>query len=396
MIRATLFLVLLIVNLYALKPSVEELSWENGTPFLGFLEKNKIPLSIFYGLSSEDQELAAEISAGVTYQILRDSDGSIAQVLIPVSDELQMHIYKDSSNVYRLDFIPISYQSENVILNIEITRSVTEDIYEYTGSIGLAIAFRDAFKGEKGIDFKKIQKGDRAVIVYSQKRRMGRIFGTPEIYAAYFQTRGKQYTMYKFEDKFYDKNGKEYDKFFLIRPVLNARITSPFTLKRYHPILRRYRAHLGVDYGAPRGTPVRSAGDGKVKFVGTKNGYGKVIIVSHAGGYETLYAHLNGFVKGIKSGQSVKQGVNIGFVGSSGMSTGPHLHFGLYRNNKPINPESMLKVAKSVVDNKDTKKFKQIVAQYDSVIKKSIDTNTSVPKEQRFENLVEIREKNER
>mgnify|MGYP003286502386 FL=1 len=389
MLRALIIFSFLFLNLYALEPTVKELSWPNGSHFLNFLENNKIPLSLYYNLSSEDQELAAEIIAGTKYQILKDNDGNTLQVLIPVSDELQMHIFRDDNDNFKLEYIPISYQSEDKVLSLKVEKSVSEDIFDYTGSGTLALGFKDVFKGSN-IDFKKINKGDRIVIVYNQKKRMGRSFGTPEIYAALLETKNKRYVMYKFEDKFYDRNGKKNDKFLLVRPLLNARITSAFTLKRWHPILRRYRAHLGVDYGAPRGTPIRAAGDGTVKFMGTKSGYGQVLIIRHPGGYETLYAHLNGFAKGIRSGMSVKQGTLIAYVGTSGMSTGPHLHFGLYLNNKPINPESAIKVVKSIEDKKAAAKFKAVVSEKDTLIKKAMADDTLPPKAEFFPNVIEF------
>lgn len=382
-----LLLIFLTLNLYALKPSVEELSWPSGTPFLNFLESNRLPLSLFYNLSGEDKELAEEISAGIKYQVLRDDKNSIKQILIPVNDELQMHIFLDEKDNYKLEFIPISYQVEDRVLNIKIERSITEDIYDYTGSMQLAVSFRDAFKNE-GIDFKRIKKGDRVIIIYTQKRRLGRIFGTPDISAAMFITRDKKYSVYKFNDKFYDRSGKDREKVVFIRPLSNARITSPFTLKRWHPVLQRYRAHLGVDYGAPRGTPVKSSGDGVIKFVGTKGGYGKTIIVSHSGGYETLYAHLNGFAKGIKTGLKVQQGKQIAYVGNTGMSTGPHLHFGLYRGQKPLNPESMMRVIKSVLEGKEGVKFKSIVQKFDGELGKILNSNKTSQKEEKFPDVV--------
>ncbi|MBR8463737.1 peptidoglycan DD-metalloendopeptidase family protein [Campylobacter sp. faydin G-24] len=389
MLRALILSGFLFLNLYAIKPSVENLSWENGISFLNFLEKNKIPLSLYYDLTSEDQELVADITAGSTYQISHDSYGKPNQVLIPVSEELQVHIFRDEKDNFKLEFTPISYQESDKVLSLDVEKSISEDIYEHTGSATLALSFKNVFKGE-GIDFKKINKGDKVVMVYRQKIRMGRSFGTPEIYAAMLETKNKRYAMYKFEDKFYDKNGKKSDKFLLVRPILNARITSSFTLKRWHPILRRYRAHLGVDYGAPRGTPIRSAGDGTIKFVGNKTGYGKVIIIKHAGGYETLYAHLNAFAKGIKVGNKVKQGTLIAYVGTSGMSTGPHLHFGLYLNNKPINPENTLKVVKDIADKKETAKFKNIVAKNDTLMKKAIANNQKPPKIEFFPDVIEF------
>ncbi|WP_149711587.1 peptidoglycan DD-metalloendopeptidase family protein [Campylobacter concisus] len=387
--RIFVIFAILCINLYAIKPTVDELSWPNGSSFLNFLETNKIPLSLYYNLASEDQELTEEIIAGTKYQIYKDDNGEVKQTLIPVSDELQIHIYRDDKGKFQLEFIPILYQSEDKILALKVDKSVSEDIFDYTGSGTLALGFKEVFSGS-GIDFKKINKGDTIAIVYNQKLRMGRSFGTPEIYAAMIETKNKRYVMYKFEDKFYDKNGKKNDKFLLVRPLANARITSGFTLKRWHPILQRYRAHLGVDYGAPKGTPIKAAGDGTVKFVGQKSGYGRTVIISHAGGYETLYAHLNGFAKGIRGGLKVKQGTLIAYVGTSGMSTGPHLHFGLYLGGKPINPESAIKVVKNIEDKKESAKFKAVINRNDELIRQALSNDKEYHKVEFFPNVIDF------
>ncbi|QCD52333.1 peptidoglycan DD-metalloendopeptidase family protein [Campylobacter sp. RM16192] len=388
MVKKIFILTTFFLQLFATKPSVEELIWPNGATFLTFLESNSIPLSIYYNLDREDKEAVSEIMAGVRYQILRDKDSSIKQVLIPINEELQIQIYKDEHDKFKVQLTPISYQVEDMVLSIKVNVSPYQDILDHTGSVALANAFSIAMNGQ--VDFRRIKKDDRLIIVYTQKRRLGRVFGMPEIHSAMIEVNKKQHFVYRMENKFYDKSGKQNDKFFLIRPIANARITSRFTLKRYHPVLKRYKAHLGVDYGAPKGTPIKSAGDGTVKFVGRKGGYGKVIIVRHSGGYETLYAHLNGFAKGIKSGLKVKQNQLVAYVGNTGMSTGPHLHFGLYKNQKAINPESMLKIKKSSVDSSVNAEFKKIMAENDSKIKKYLDKELTSEKEESFDNFVEF------
>ncbi|CAD7289126.1 hypothetical protein LMG7974_01355 [Campylobacter majalis] len=387
MIKILLAVALTVVNLFAIKASVDELRWSQGMTFLSFLGQNSLPSSLYYNLTNEDKESVAEISAGLKFHIFKEND-EILQILIPVNDELQIHIFKDGDNNYQLDFVPISYQTKDLVLNIEITKSISEDITSYVSN-ALANAFKTAFKNQN-INYKRIQKGDRVTIFYTQKFRMGMPFGTPELHSAMLQTQGKTYTTYKFENKYYNKSGKEERRVSFVRPLPNARITSGFTLKRWHPVYKRYRAHLGVDYGAPRGTPVKASGDGSVKFVGTKNGYGKTIILSHQNGYETLYAHLNGFAKGLKTGQKVKQGTLIGYVGSTGVSTGPHLHFGFYIGDKPVNPENMMKSVKVATENKNASKFKAIVDKYTKEYKKYTKENLTTEKYENFQNVIEF------
>jgi len=380
---------LLAVNLFAAAPiqsTVQELSWPSGDTFLTFLEKNYIPLSLYYDMDSDDKEFVSEIKAGISYQILRDEKGGISQVLIPVNEELQAQIYKDNDGKYNFQLSSISYQTHRRVLSMPITVSPSQDIQDATGSAALAHGFYLAMKSEvPESEFKKQKKGDRLAMEYTQKTRLGRTFGAPEIYWATIEISGKKYTVYKYENKYYDKSGKKNDKFLLTRPIANARITSPFTPKRYHPILKRYKAHLGVDYGAPKGTPIKAAGEGTVKFVGTKSGYGKVVILGHTSGYETLYAHTSGFAKGIKSGVKVKQGQLIAYVGNTGMSTGSHLHFGVYKNGNAINPETEIKVAKSVFALNESAKFQKYIKQFENKIKEYANKDEIPEKEQKFD-----------
>ncbi len=194
------------------------------------------------------------------------------------------------------------------------------------------------------IDFSlDIRKGDRFGIVYNElykddvKVRNGRIL------AAEFINNGKTYRAVYYTDPkgngdYYDESGKSMRKAFLRSPVEFSRITSRFSKKRWHPILSKWRSHKGVDYGARRGTPIRASGDGKILHAGNKGGYGRTIIIQHGGRYRTVYGHLNGYAKGIRSGKKVKQGQIIGYVGSSGLATGPHLHYEFRVNGVHRNP----------------------------------------------------------
>ncbi|HEC1770746.1 TPA: peptidoglycan DD-metalloendopeptidase family protein [Campylobacter lari] len=382
-----IFISLLIsIKLFAIS-SVEELSWENGKTLLDFLQDHSIPLNLYYNLDGEDKELSAEITSGVKYQMLKDEQGELEQVLIPISDDLQIHIYKNNENKFVLSFTPISYTKEKRTIRVAINNSAYQDVYDESGSVTLARAMVRAFKNS--VNFKNVRKGDSVVLIYEQKRRLGRLFGDINIQAALANIRGKEYSVFLYKDSYYNAQGKELENFFLTKPVKYTRISDRFTRARYHPILKRYRAHLGIDYAAPTGTPVKSAGDGTISFVGTKGGYGKVVQVKHVSGYMTLYAHLSRFAK-IKRGQKVKQGQVIAYVGSTGMSTGPHLHFGLYLNNKAINPETIVKIPKSSLSGKNKEEFLKMAKEYENRLQ-SIDENyKNPPKEQNIENSMEL------
>lgn len=371
--------------LYAAR--LENTTWSNGETLLTFFEANEIPLRLYYNLQREEQELASEIMSGASFKVLRNDENKLEQALIPINEELQIHIFKNANDEYVLEFKPIMYVTEDRVLSLSLEMSPYNQIVRTTGSVALAGAFINSFKGN--VDFKGLQPGDRLVVIYSQKRRMGRVFGMPDVKAAAIETNKKfQYT-YQFNEKFYNKNGKELENFFLIVPLKYTRVSSKFSKKRFHPILGQYRAHLGIDYAAPVGTRVHAAGNGKVSFVGTQGGYGKVVKIQHGSNYTTLYGHLSGFSSNIRPGKAVRKGQVIGYVGNSGLSTGPHLHFGLYLNNRAINPNSVVRIYKGELVGNEKSKFEELKKEIQPVFDKALEENhINPPKEENFEDVI--------
>jgi len=194
------------------------------------------------------------------------------------------------------------------------------------------------------IDFAlDIRAGDRFSVIYQEPYVAGERFGEGTILAAEFVNNGRVHRAVRFSDPsghtdYYDPDGRSMRKAFLRSPVDFNRISSRFTKERYHPVLGVKRPHRGVDYAAPIGTPVKAAGDGKVLFVGTKGGYGRTIILQHGGQISTLYGHLSRFQRGLRSGARVRQGQIIGYVGKTGVATGPHLHYEFRLNGAHRNP----------------------------------------------------------
>jgi len=194
------------------------------------------------------------------------------------------------------------------------------------------------------IDFAQdIQPNDYFKVLYEEYFVDGVKVGNGPIVAAEFVNDGNAYKAIRYAEphqqpSYYTPDGKSLKKAFIRTPVQFARISSHFNLQRKHPILHTIRAHRGVDYAAPTGTPVQAVGQGKVIFSGNKGGYGRTLIVQHGPKYTTLYAHLSRFAKGLKNGQSVRQGQVIGYVGSSGLASGPHLHYEFRINGVHHNP----------------------------------------------------------
>lgn len=194
------------------------------------------------------------------------------------------------------------------------------------------------------IDFAlDIRKGDSFEVIYEEKTVEGQRVGTGNILAARFTNRGKTYSAVRYTSKdgttsYYNADGTSMRKAFIRTPVDFARISSRFSNGRKHPILNKIRAHKGVDYAAPHGTPIKSAGDGKVLLAGRKGGYGNTVIIQHGQRYRTLYAHMQGFAKGVRNGSAVKQGQIIGYIGTTGLSTGPHLHYEFQVDGVHVDP----------------------------------------------------------
>jgi murein DD-endopeptidase MepM/ murein hydrolase activator NlpD len=284
---------------------------------------------------------------------------------------MQIHIFKDENKKYVLDIIPIEFNEIRQSITIPIKNSPYQDIIETTGNKALANEFIIAFK--KSVNFKRLHKDDLISIIFNQKIRSGKYFGTPQILAASVQIRKKIYYIFLNQDdkKYYNDQAKSLTTFLLRMPLRYTRISSKFTQKRYHPILKKYRAHLGVDFAAPIGRKVKAAAHGKIIHKGEKGGYGKTIMIKHSNGLKSLYAHLNNYNNKIKLGEYVQQGDYIGRVGTTGRSTGPHLHFGLYQNNRAINPLKIISVTKTKLVGKKKRDFVKMIQNIKIELKES-------------------------
>lgn len=223
---------------------------------------------------------------------------------------------------------------------------ITSSLFAATDAAGLheniAIQLADIFSSD--IDFHRdLRKGDRFSVIYQANYSDGEFVGVGRVLAAEFINQGRVYRAVYFQDDegrggFYTPEGRNVRKAFLRSPLEFSRITSGFSNSRFHPVLKTWRAHHGIDYGAPTGTRVRATADGVVTEVGWRGGYGKVIKIRHPNGYGTLYGHLSGYAEGVQRGKRVVQGQAIGYVGSTGLATGPHLHYEFLVNGRQTNP----------------------------------------------------------
>jgi murein DD-endopeptidase MepM/ murein hydrolase activator NlpD len=225
---------------------------------------------------------------------------------------------------------------------------IRSSLFAATDAVGMpdsvATQMADIFGGD--IDFHRdLRRGDRFSVVYEMLYSQGQPARTGRILTAEFVNNGKMFSAIWFESKegqgYYTAAGKNIRKAFLRSPLEFSRVTSGFTSSRFHPILQTWRAHKGVDYGAPIGTRVKATGDGIVEFVGKQGGYGNLVVIRHQGRFTTHYGHLNGFASGLRKGTRVSQGDIIGYVGKSGWATGPHLHYEFRINDVHQNPLSV-------------------------------------------------------
>jgi murein DD-endopeptidase MepM/ murein hydrolase activator NlpD len=280
------------------------------------------------------------IKAGKKYHVYTGDDSlNTIKYLVYEKDNISFIVYDlcDSINIYSgKKEVEIVKKTKSAI----IKSSLYDALLESDASIELAIELSKIFAWQ--IDFYHLQKGDNFKVIYEEEYVDNQMVGIGKVLGAYFNNSGKEYFAIPFVQdsvfQYFDENGNSLRKEFLKTPMEFARISSRYSSRRLHPILKVYRPHTGVDYAAPTGTPIRTVGDGKVIAASYTKSNGNYIKIRHNSVYTTAYLHMSRFGKGIKKGTMVKQGQVIGYVGRTGLATGPHLHFMFYMNGNYVNP----------------------------------------------------------
>lgn len=289
--------------------------------------------------ASADSKTLRHLVPGQSFRIQLDEDNAIQTLLYKISPLESLDVQRDGD-----DFL-VHYHHANVEKRVNHASAViTSSLFEAGQSAGLSSQMIMELAHIFGwdIDFAlNIRSGDSFSVIYEEDYLNGKKLNNGPILAAEFINQGHVYRAIRYTDPtgnsdYYDPNGRSMRKAFLRTPVAFTRISSRFGM-RYHPILHRERMHTGVDYAAPRGTPIKATSDGKIIFIGRKGGYGNAIMIRHNSIYTTLYGHMERFRRGMHYGKRVKQGQIIGYVGSTGLATGPHLHYefrihGVFRN----------------------------------------------------------------
>jgi murein DD-endopeptidase MepM/ murein hydrolase activator NlpD len=280
------------------------------------------------------------IKAGKNYHLYTDDDSlNTIKYLVYEKNNISFIVYDlcDSINIYSgKKEVEIAKETKTAV----IKSSLYDALLESDASIELAIELSKIFAWQ--IDFYHLQKGDNFKVIYEEEYVDSQMVGIGKVLGAYFNNSGKEYFAIPFVQdsvyQYFDENGNSLRKEFLKTPMEFARISSRYSSRRLHPILKVYRPHTGVDYAAPTGTPIRTVGDGKVIAASYTRSNGNYVKIRHNSVYTTAYLHMSRFGKGIKKGTTVKQGQVIGYVGSTGLATGPHLHFMFYMNGNYVNP----------------------------------------------------------
>ena len=375
---------LLLISLFLLPQQItaKEYKWSNKLTFLGFLKKHRIHSKTYYNMDKEDKELIQEIRAGQSYSINRKR-GKITTINIPVSDQMMLQL-KNSKKGYTYKYIEIPYDLIERTISIKMKYGFKKDLYKATKTWFYGKELEEVYS--KSIPFHKMKKGDRIILFYTQRYRNNKPYTSPQIDACLIEINRKPFYGFLMDnEKYYDSLGNQYKRTYrtrFIRPVPNMkRISSGFTHRRYHPIHKRYRPHLGIDYAARSGSRIIASSKGKVVYKGWKGGYGRTIEIKHANGLKTLYAHMRSYARGVNKGSWVGQGRTIGYVGTSGRSTGPHLHFGLYKKGRAINPARYVKkqTAKVVkIKGKNYLKLRKLVRYYRPQFRETRARNSSI------------------
>ncbi len=349
-------------------------------PALSAVETHQLQHTIKSGESLSSIFKKHGLSANLLHRIVHSSDAAKQLTDIRPGETLLLELDSDD-NLQRLQLVHNKIHSLEITttgdsfnaleLNREVeprtaftSGTIESSLYEAAKQAGLSenliMELANIFGWD--IDFAlEIRAGDRFTVIYQEDYLDGEKLRDGPILAAEFVNRGHSYRALRYEDEtgradYFTPEGRSMRKAFLRAPVDFRRISSRFTQERWHPVLGKKRPHMGVDYAAKIGTPVKAAGDGKIIHHGAKGGYGRTVIIQHGQSYTTLYAHLSRYAKSAKSGSRVKQGQIIGYVGKSGLATGPHLHYefrvnGVHRNPLTVKLPAAEPIAKRYLED---------------------------------------------
>ena len=319
-------------------------------------------------------QVLTNLKTGPRLKILL-TDRQLVELEYEKSLNSALHV-KATDNGWQFNTVTRSFE----VIERKVTGVIASSLFDSGLKAGLSGSLLRKLMSifEWQIDFNTdIRSGDRFAIIYEEKFLEGKKIGTGPVLAATFILSGNPQHAIRHSDsagivRYFSPDGISIEGKFLRSPVRNSRITSSYSLRRYHPILKTWRPHRGLDFLSRKGDSVLSTADGKVVFVGRKGDYGKTVILKHGGKYQTLYAHLSKYGKAVRKGRWVQQGQIIGYVGNTGLSTSPHLHYELWRNGKRTNPLKLKLPRAASVDQNEKTEFLRKASAFSAELKRLV------------------------
>lgn len=302
------------------------------------------------GLSSQEARSAVDairphvdprrVRTGDAYVAAYDPSQKLVSFEMGVTGRGRVKLARSAADAWRSIFTPVVREIRPRVVTGELSESLEAAIRGAQADPVLAYKMADVLQWD--LDFTRdLRVGDKFQILYEEVLLDGKFASVGEVVALRYENRGRALAAFRYGEGYYDAEGRPLKKMFLRAPLRFTRVTSGFSHRRFHPVLHTFRPHYGVDYGAPKGTPVMVTANGTVSFAGWDRGGGKTVKVRHPGGYTTCYLHLSGFAEGIRPGRAVRQSDVVGFVGSTGLATAPHLDYRVNLNGKWLNPLSL-------------------------------------------------------
>ena len=327
------------INIDSMFVVTKKIKW--GESFSDILFKSGIDNKIIFDAINKSKNIfnLKTLKKGKEYKLLSYFDKKKPAYFIYEPDLFSAIVYSLQDSIFVDKRIKPIHLKEKVVYG-SIESSLYETIEKNKFPLDLVYLLVDVFAWQ--VDFYKINKGDKFKVVYLEEIIDNKVIGIKEIKAAYFYHDNKDYYAFKYDQgkgiDYFDEKGNNLRKTFLRSPLNFSRISSRYSKKRFHPVLKRYKSHLGTDYAAPKGTPIRTVADGIVTEAKRNRGNGIYVKIKHNNKYSTQYLHMSKFAKKIKKGVRVVQGQTIGYVGSTGLATGPHVCFRFWKNGIQVDP----------------------------------------------------------
>ena len=345
----------------------------SGDFFSTILMRNGLTAQEAYNLSAACDSTfdVTSIRIGNAYRTWTSPSGTLEYLAYDI-DRIRSVVFR-CRQPYSAYYVEKQILTETKYADVTIESSLWNDMIAAGAPAMLILTLSDIYAWT--VDFFGLQKGDRFRVVYDEKTCDGEVVAVDTVRYCLFSSRGEDFPAIMFDQHdggniYWNEKGESMRKAFLKAPLHYSRISSGFSYARRHPVTRRVQPHTGVDYAAPKGTPVVTIGDGVVTSARNEGAGGNVIRIRHNSVYSTAYLHLSRYASGIRAGKRVKQGEVIGYVGSTGRSTGPHLDFRVWKNGTPVNPLKMQSPPAEPLDRKNMEAFSATVGEYSRLMMK--------------------------